>query len=73
MRRAFLIACLSAAVTFAAEDQADFKPLFNGRDLDGWVNVNCAPDTWSVKDGVIHCTGTPTGVLSREVRPLIVN
>jgi len=27
------------------------------------VNVNCDPDTWSWKDGVIHCTGKPVGVL----------
>ena len=44
-----------------AED--DFKPLFNGKDLDGWVNVNCAPETWSVIDGQIICTGKPTGIL----------
>ena len=41
----------------------EFVPLFNGRDLDGWVNVNCAPETWTVRDGMIVCTGIPTGVL----------
>lgn len=25
-------------------------------------NVNCAPDTWTWKDGVAHCTGEPVGV-----------
>jgi len=30
---------------------------------DDFVNVNCAPDTWSWKDGIIYCTGTPVGVL----------
>ncbi len=25
--------------------------------------VNCAPETWSWKDGVIHCTGQPVGVV----------
>jgi len=44
-----------------AED--DFKPLFNGENLEGWVNVNCAPETWTVKDGLIICTGIPTGIL----------
>ncbi len=34
-------------------------PLFNGRNLDGWVNVNCAPTTWSVRDGMINSTGKP--------------
>jgi hypothetical protein len=28
-----------------------------------FVNVNCNPDTWSFKDGMIQCTGTPTGVM----------
>lgn len=28
-----------------------------------FVNVNCDPDTWSTKDGVIHCTGKPVGVI----------
>jgi len=40
-----------------------FVSLFNGRNLDGWVNVNCAPETWTVRDGIIVCTGIPTGVL----------
>ena len=44
-------------------DASDYVPLFNGRDLAGWVNANCAPETWSVRDGVIHCTGRPTGAL----------
>ena len=43
-----------------------FTPLFNGKNLDGWVNVNCAPETWTVKDGMVVCTGIPTGVLRTE-------
>src|SRR2546427_9737227 len=46
----------------------DFVPLFNGRDFSGWTNVNCAPSTWSVREGMIYCTGIPTGVL-RTIRP----
>ncbi len=46
-----------------AQQKESFVPLFNGRDLSGWVNVNCAPETWSVRDGMIVCTGKPTGVL----------
>ncbi len=52
---------LSGRALAAEED--GFVPLFNGRNLSGWVNVNCAPETWSVKDGMIHCTGVPTGAL----------
>jgi len=41
----------------------------------GWValgeedfaNVNCDPDTWSFeKDGTIHCTGQPVGVMKTK-------
>src|SRR5262245_3263814 len=37
--------------------------MFNGKDLTGWVNVNCAPGTFFVKDGEIITTGKPTGYL----------
>jgi hypothetical protein len=51
----------------AADNDADgFVPLFNGRDLAGWVGVNVAPSTFTVKDGLIFCTGVPTGVLRTE-------
>ncbi len=46
-----------------ADSSDGFTPLFNGHDLDGWTNVNCAPDTWSVRDGKIYCTGKPIGEL----------
>jgi hypothetical protein len=41
------------------QDEPGFVPLFNGRTLDGWVNVNCAPSTWSVRDGMIYSSGKP--------------
>jgi hypothetical protein len=28
-----------------------------------FVNVNCDPDTWTWKNDVAHCTGTPVGVI----------
>src|SRR5262245_34570412 len=28
-----------------------------------FINVNCDPETWSWKDGVLHTTGKPIGVL----------
>ena len=40
--------------------------LFNGRDLSGWVDVNTSPKTWSVKDGLLVCTGKPIGVMRSE-------
>lgn len=40
-----------------------FVSLFDGKSLKGWVNVNCAPETFTVKDGMIHCTGEPVGFM----------
>jgi hypothetical protein len=45
------------------KDGEGFVPMFNGTDLTGWVNVNCAPSTFFVKDGEIVTTGKPTGYL----------
>jgi hypothetical protein len=36
---------------------------------DDFGPVNCDPDTWSWKDGVIHCTGQPVGVIQTK-KPL---
>ncbi len=30
--------------------------------LEDFTNVNCDPDTWTMKEGMIYCTGTPVGV-----------
>ena len=69
---ALVIACaavsLSPAVDqkHAQEAPAQWRDLFNGKDLTGWVNVNTAPDTWSVRDGMIICKGKPTGVMRTD-------
>ncbi len=60
----FLLA--SATLTAAEPDKDGFVPLFDGKSLAGWVNVNCAPETWTVQDGIIHCDGVPTGALRTE-------
>ncbi len=58
---------LSTALPFShAADDDGFVPMFNGKDLSGWVNANCAPETWSIKDGVVSCTGIPTGAMRTE-------
>jgi hypothetical protein len=44
----------------------EFRDLFNGRDLAGWVNVNTADDTWRIRDGVLICSGHPIGVMRTE-------
>jgi hypothetical protein len=65
----FLLAvcfALAAHGSRTRADDADWTPLFNGRDLTGWVNVNCAPETFSVREGMIVSTGVPTGVMRSE-------
>ena len=47
-------------------DDPAFKPIFNGKDLAGWINVNTGPSTWAVRDGVIACSGHPTGVIRTD-------
>ena len=67
-RFAITLTCCIAVLAFsaAAEDPGKFTPLFNGQDLSGWVNVNTAEDTWSVKDGLLVCSGQPIGVMRSE-------
>jgi hypothetical protein len=43
-----------------------FVPLFNGKDLTGWVNVNCAPGSFYVKENEIITTGEPIGFMRTE-------
>jgi hypothetical protein len=55
-----------AALTDDKKDDTGFVPMFDGKTLKGWVNVNCAPDTFSVKDSEIITTGKPTGYLRTD-------
>jgi hypothetical protein len=60
MRRfwvAAVVACLTAA------EVPQFRDLFNGKDFSGWVNLNTDPDTWKFENGMLVCSGHPTGVL----------
>jgi hypothetical protein len=63
------LATLLASITLhAADNEAPpgFTPLFNGKDLTGWVPVNVAPDTFTVRDGMIITNGSPTGYMRTE-------
>ncbi len=69
LRTCCVLAILSAPASVAqGGEQAEegFRPLFNGKDLSGWVPVNTAPSTWTVKDGMIVCSGKPTGELRTD-------
>lgn len=57
---------LAAGASPAADMPAQFRDLFNGRDLTGWVNVNTAEDTWRVRDGILVCSGHPIGVMRSD-------
>ena len=46
-----LVAGLSMSRPGRADDSDDFKPLFNGKDLEGWEATY--PELWTVKDGMI--------------------
>ena len=61
-----LSALLSVMGPARAADPGGFRDLFNGKDLAGWVNVNTAPDTWSVRDGMLICKGKPIGVMRSD-------
>ena len=69
MRTLLLSLALALPLASAADDKpaaADdgFKPMFNGKNLDGWHNVNCAPGTFFTKGDEVVTTGTPTGFLA---------
>jgi hypothetical protein len=61
----FLLLC--APIAKAQEDEPlAFRPLFNGKDLTGWVDVNTSEDTWKIKDEVLICSGKPIGVMRTD-------
>jgi len=69
-RRDFLktSATLAAGATLATRARSaagddGFVPLFNGKDLTGWEPCNVAPETFTVRDGMIVTTGHPIGTL----------
>lgn len=65
-RFAVIVIVCGLLLPLAAAAQSDipqFVDLFNGKDLAGWVNVNTAPDTWTVRDGLLVCSGHPIGVM----------
>jgi hypothetical protein len=64
-------ACLTLAAQLAAQDVPNLPKATIDGNGPGWralgeadfVNVNCALDTWTFKNGIIHCTGKPIGVM----------
>lgn len=60
------LALVLAPIGLQAQELPQWRELFNGKDLSGWVNVNTEPDTWKVKDGMLVCSGHPIGVMRSE-------
>jgi len=61
-----LLFLLCSGLTLHAADNQPpegFTALFNGKDLTGWVPVNVAPTTFTVRDGMVVIDGNPTGYL----------
>ncbi|MCX7818317.1 MAG: DUF1080 domain-containing protein [Kiritimatiellae bacterium] len=63
-----VVACIALVMRAGSgTEENGFRPLFNGRDLAGWVDVNTSPETWQVREqGILHCTGTPIGVIRTD-------
>lgn len=66
----FLLSLMLATplLSFAEEEkrkgpQLGFVDLFNGKDLENWVDVNTSPKTWRVENGILICSGKPIGVM----------
>lgn len=62
----FALALMVSNASYVRSDEEGFTPMFNGRDLSGWVIVNVAPKTFTIKDGIVVSTGVPTGVIRTE-------
>ncbi|MFP6604451.1 MAG: DUF1080 domain-containing protein, partial [Pirellulaceae bacterium] len=58
-----LVLCLGSIGQTFGQSENGFVSLFNGKDLTGWADVNTAPDTWTVRDGLLVCSGKPIGVM----------
>ena len=68
-----VVVLLAGAGALALADDKDngFNPLFDGKDFNGWklqlFKKGADPaKTWTIKDGVIHCTGLPHGYFYTE-------
>jgi hypothetical protein len=61
---ALAIVIWSGSIPFVTAQE--FEPLFNGKDLSGWVLVNTPPDTWKIEDGMLICSGRPIGEIRTE-------
>lgn len=65
------VSLLALAAAVSADESATTQPKLIDSSGPDWkplgeadlMNVNCNEDTWAWKDGVLYCTGKPTGVI----------
>ncbi|MCS6866962.1 MAG: DUF1080 domain-containing protein [Gemmataceae bacterium] len=71
MRKVLWLAVVAALPTAWAADDG-FTPLFDGKSFNGWdfyvqdgksSKRTDGQQTWSIKDGIIYCTGKPNGYM----------
>lgn len=55
-----------ACSTALAESPPQWVDLFNGTNLNNWVDVNTSSNTWKAEEGVLKCSGLPIGVMRSE-------
>jgi hypothetical protein len=59
-------ATIGLLATATVADGAEWKTLFNGKDLSGWKAVDGPMSSWKVEDGMLYCSGGGGGWLSTE-------
>jgi hypothetical protein len=64
--RSFLFIFLYGISQTLSAQELQFKSLFNGKDLTGWIDVNTSPETWKVENGELVCSGLPIGVMRSD-------
>lgn len=60
--RALGVVALTGGLVLAVDDE--FKPLFDGKTLQGWTAVGGKSDNWTAKDGILVTRGDGGGWLS---------
>ena len=55
--KTLLFLSVFCVVQIGTAAQKGFQPLFNGKDLSGWVGVGGDQSNWQVVDGLLSCTG----------------
>jgi hypothetical protein len=68
MKKMFFLVCVFSTIAHAAPEPVkavidDTAPGFRDLIADDFAKVNSAHDTWTWKQGVLHCTGQPVSVM----------